>query len=249
MINEYNPFSLRGKNVFVTGASSGIGRSIAVECSKMGATLCLTGRNEDRLQETLRNLVGNEHTFHVGDLTNESDINRIVSELPSLDGVIFSAGVNDKSLIKHLTSEKIQKVMGTNFISPALTLKELTKQKKVTSGCSIVMISSISAFYATISNTLYAASKGALDSMVRVAALELASRKIRVNGIRPGVVATPILDNYALKENLDEFVKQVPLGRIAQPEDVALGAVYLLSDASSWMTGSVLTIDGGITLR
>lgn len=248
-MNIKNPFSLQGKTVFVTGASSGIGRSISIECSKMGAQLCLTGRNAERLQETMTSLEGEGHSMYVGDLTLESDIIRIVAELPKLDGLVLSAGVNDKSLIKHLNAEKIEKVIGTNFTSTALTLKELIKQKKLNSNSSIVVISSISSSYATVSNTLYAASKGALESMVRVAALELSSKKIRVNGIRPGVVDTPILDSYALKDNLDEFCKQVPLGRIAKTEDIAYAAIYLLSEASSWVTGNEITIDGGITLR
>ena len=111
----YNPFNLEGKNIFVTGASSGIGRSIAIECSKMGATMFLTGRNEERLSETLQMLEGKNHSILVGDLVVEEDISRIVMELPTLDGIVFSAGVNDKSLIKHLNSEKLQKVMGINF--------------------------------------------------------------------------------------------------------------------------------------
>ena len=245
----YNPFNLEGKNIFVTGASSGIGRSIAIECSKMGATMFLTGRNEERLSETLQMLEGKNHSILVGDLVVEEDISRIVMELPTLDGIVFSAGVNDKSLIKHLNSEKLQKVMGINFTSPALTLAELSKKKKLKSGSSIVMISSISSTYATVSNIMYAASKGALESMIRVSALELSSRKIRVNGIRPGLVDTSIPNKYPLKDCLDDFCKQIPLGRIAKPEDIAYGAVYLLSDSSSWMTGNILTIDGGITLR
>lgn len=249
MVTVYNPFTLQGKTIFVTGASSGIGRCSAIACSKMGATLCLTGRNETRLNETVSNLSGSGHLSLTGDLTQEENIARIVSELPKLDGVVFSAGVNDKSLIKHLTAEKMEKVMGVNFVSPALTLKELSRQKKLNNGSSIVMISSISAFYSTIANTMYAASKGALDSMVRVAALELASKKIRVNGIRPGVVESPLLDDYPLKENLEEFVKQVPLGRFAKPEEIAYGVIYCLSDASAWMTGTVFNVDGGITLR
>ena len=249
MITNYNPYSLQGKAIFITGASSGIGRDIAIECSKMGAHLYITGRNAERLQETMESLKGDSHLMYIGDLTQETDIIRIVSELPKLDGIVMSAGVNDKSLIKHLNAAKIEKVIGTNFTSPALTLKELTKQKKLNDNSSVVMISSISSSYATVSNTLYAASKAAIESMIRVAALELSSKRIRVNGIRPGVVDTPILNSYALKENLEDFCKQIPLGRIGTPEDIAHAAIYLLSDASSWVTGNEITIDGGITLR
>ena len=182
-------------------------------------------------------------------MRKESDIVDVVSCLPVLDGVVNSAGINDKSLVKSLTREKMDKMYETNLFGPMLLIKEVLKSKKVRQGASIVFISSISAQYATISNALYASSKGAVDSFIRVLALEVAHRKIRVNGIRPGVVDTPLLDSYALKEELEEFKKSYPLGRIGRPEDIAYGAVYLLSDASSWVTGTIFNIDGGITLR
>ena len=169
--------------------------------------------------------------------------------MPVLDGLVNSAGINDKSLVKSLNREKIDKMFETNLFGPMLLIKEILRSKRINPGASIVFISSISAQYATISNALYASSKGAVDSFIRVLALEVAHRSIRVNGIRPGVVETPLLDSYALKEELEEFKKSYPLGRIGRPEDIAYGAIYLLSDASSWVTGVVFNIDGGITLR
>lgn len=246
---EYNPFSLGGKKILVTGASSGIGRSIAIECSKMGATVILLGRDEARLKQTLSSLSGSGHTFFIGDLTEEPNISFIVSQIESVDGVVYSAGVNDKSLVKALNREKIDKMFNTNVFSPMLFTKELQNQKKLNKKSSIVMISSISSNYATISNALYASSKGALESFIKVLALELSSRQIRVNGIRPGVVETPLLNSYSLKEELDAFKAQFPLGRFGRPEEIAYGVVYLLSDASEWMTGSIFNIDGGVTLR
>ena len=245
----FNPFSLEGKNIFITGASSGIGKSIAIESSKMGGRLIISGRDEERLDKTLSMLENNIHMAYTGDIADAETITEIVSQLPQLDGIVMCAGINDKSLLKNITTGKIAKMFGINCISPLIMTKELLKQKKMKKGCSIVVISSISSTYATLSNTLYACSKSALESFVRVSALELSAKHIRVNAIRPGVVKTPILDNYTLSDDLNDFVQRIPLGRMATPEDIAYGAIYLLSDASSWMTGSCMTIDGGITLR
>ena len=220
-------FQLAGKTILVTGASSGIGRSIAGECAKRGAVLILLGRNQERLNSVRDSLAGEGHVAYSCDIRKESDM----------------------SLVKSLNREKIDKMFETNLFGPMLLIKEILRSKKITPGASIVFISSISAQYATISNALYASSKGAVDSFIRVLALEVAHRNIRVNGIRPGVVETPLLDSYALKEELEEFKKSYPLGRIGRPEDIAYGAIYLLSDASSWVTGTIFNIDGGITLR
>lgn len=247
MIEEV--FKLTGKTILVTGASSGIGKSIAEECARRGAVLILIGRNTERLNSVRDSLAGEGHVAYSCDIREESDIVGLVSSLPKLDGLVNSAGINDKSLVKSLSREKIDKMFETNLFGPMLLVKEILRSKKINPGASVVFISSISAQYATISNALYASSKGAVDSFIRVLALEVAHRKIRVNGIRPGVVETPLLDAYALKEELDEFKKSYPLGRIGRPEDIAYGAVYLLSDASTWVTGTVFNIDGGITLR
>lgn len=241
--------SLENKSVLVTGASSGIGKTIAVESSKAGARLIVTGRDSERLQDTLTSLEGDGHIMLQYDISIEENIHRLIEECPSLDGVVLCAGINDKALLKSITPEKIHKVIDTNIISPVLTLKELIKQKKLNKGASIVVISSISSGYATISNTMYAASKGALESMVKVAALELAPRSIRVNTIRPGIIDTSIIKNYALESSLGEFIKDIPLGRIGKTEDIAYATIFLLSELTTWITGSTLTIDGGITLR
>lgn len=241
--------SLENKNILVTGASSGIGRAIAIIVSKAGGNIILNGRNEERLQETYDLLEKGNHLIIAGDLSEEDTIDRICSSIPELDGLVFSAGINDKALLKTITRKAIDKVFDINFVSPVLLTKGLLRNKKVKKGCSIVLISSISSTYSTISNSLYAASKGALESLARVMALELASRSVRVNTIRPGVIDTPLIKSYALDDSMDNFINQIPLKRIGQPEDVANGVLFFLSDMSSWITGSVLNIDGGITLR
>jgi len=242
-------FYLNNKMVLVTGASSGIGKSIASECAEYGATLVITGRNEERLHNTFKSLPGEGHLKISAELNNEEDIKTFTDKLPQLDGVVHCAGINPKMPVKFISAEKIDQVMKVNFYAPSLIMQSLIRQKKLNKNASVVMISSIAATYATISNAVYASSKGALNSFLRVLALELAGQKIRVNGIQPGMVNTGILESYELKENLKEFEKEYPIGRFGKPEDIAFAAIYLLSDASEWVTGTSLTVDGGITLR
>lgn len=244
-----NPFSLQGKTILVTGASSGIGKGIAIECSKMGANLIITGRDQERLNNTLSLLNGNNHISITADLSNINDIDLLVKQLPKLDGVVNNAGINDKNLVKFISKDKIDKIYNTNFFAPVLIIQSLLKSKKINKFSSLIFISSISANYASVSNSLYASSKGAINSFAKSLAIELAPQKNRVNVIQPGIIETPILEVYSLKEELDSFIKSCPLGTLGTPEDIAYCVIYLLSDASKWVTGSIFTIDGGITLK
>lgn len=246
---NYNPYSLKNKTILVTGASSGIGRSIAIECSKMGANLIITGRNQERLNETLALMHGDSHTVITADISNSADIENLIAQLPKLDGIIQNAGTNNKTPVKFLTEDKIDSVFKTNFYAPVLMIKSLLRAKKINKGASIVMMSSISTHYAAITNSIYSSSKGAINSFSKVLALELAPRKVRVNVIQPGIIKTDILKAYALQNDLAEHEKEYPLGSFGEPEDIAYTAIYLLSDAAKWVTGSIFTIDGGITLR
>jgi len=246
---NYNPFTLSGKKILVTGASSGIGKSIAVECSKMGANLIITGRNQQRLEETLTLMDGNNHQAIPADIANVKEIENLVKQLPVLDGIVQNAGVNIKVPAKFISQEKIEAVFKTNFNAPVLMIQSLLKAKKVSKGASIIMMSSIATNYAAVTNAIYSSSKGALNSYSKVLAIELASRGIRVNIIQPGIVNTDILNAYALKDDLMAHEKDYPLGRFGSPEDIAFAAIYLFSDAAKWVTGSVFTIDGGVTLR
>lgn len=247
---EYNPYSLAGKTILVTGASSGIGKATAVLCAQMGATVILTARDRERLQKVKDMLPGEKHSCIVCDFSHYDDVESLAEALPILDGVVNSAGINDKYLLKMIDADKIDRVFKTNCFSPMMLMKFLVKKKKIVKGGSIVFLSSISSTYATISNTLYAASKGAINSMTRVMALELSSQKIRVNSIQPGMVNTEMIKAYGLSaEELNANAKTYPLGRFGEPEDIANSAIFLLSDASSWITGISLVVDGGITLR
>jgi NAD(P)-dependent dehydrogenase (short-subunit alcohol dehydrogenase family) len=243
------PFTLNEKTILVTGASAGIGKSIAIECSKFGSDLIITGRNNNRLNETFSVLGKGNHKQIIADLLNEEEVQILSNNLPMLDGVVLCAGVNTKTPVKFLNKVKLDEVMDINFYAPALLIKAILSQKKLKKRASIVMISSIASSYAAVSNAAYASSKGALNSFIRVLALELASQKIRVNGIQPGIVQTDILNAYDLQEELKESEKNYPLGRFGRPEDIAYASIFLLSDATEWITGSSLVVDGGLTLR
>ena len=244
-----NLLSLVGKTILVTGASSGIGKATAILCAKAGAKVILLGRNLERLNETLACCEGDGHTIIQYDLSNLDDLAETFKDIPELDGVVHNAGVNTKYLVKNLSKEKIDHIFHTNYYAPVLMTQLFLKKKILKKNASLVFISSISASYAAISNSVYASSKGALNSFVRSLALEIAPRGMRANVIQPGMIETPILSAYAMAEELDSFKNSSPLGHPGKPKDIAFYCVCLLSDASDFVTGSILTIDGGITLR
>lgn len=244
---EYNPFNLTGKVVLVTGASSGIGRSIAIQCSKMGARIILTGRNEGRLDETLSQMTSGDHIKVVSDLSQPDGIDALVETCPSLDGVVHCAGVGDRTLGKMVREKDIERVMTTNFNAPVLLQRALLKKKKVNTSASIVFIASRAPFAPTIGNGLYAASKGAIIAYSKVLGLELATQGIRVNCICPAMVWTELVEKDAKLTGADYHETELgyPLRRYGKPEDIAYLTIYLLSNASSWMTGSCIDITGG----
>ena len=243
----FNPFSLEGKTILVTGASSGIGRGIAIVCSKMGAVVVINGRNEEKLNETRSLMEGDDNTIMKGDLTDSSTIMALVGNLPRLDGIVHCAGIGTRVLCKNIMEADIDQAMGTNFKAPVMLQTEILKQKKINKGASIVFIASISNDSPSTGNALYAASKGALISYSNCLQLELAPRKIRVNCISPAMVWTDLIFKGGLtEEELHEDEQKYPLKRYGSPEDIANLAVYLLSDASSWMTGSNVKITGGV---
>lgn len=248
-----NPFSLEGKCILVTGASSGIGRGIAVACAKMGAKVVLSGRNEARLQETLSSMDGEGHVVLCGDLNSEDTRKELVEKMPVLDGVAYCAGISQIQMAKFMDQSSLEGIFKTNVFSPLLLNTLLLKKKKIKKNSSIIFISSISGVYRSqIGEGSYGATKAALAGFVKSLALELSAQGIRVNTIHPGVVETPLLEvsNGTFgKEELEALRQKYPLKRFGKPEDIANCAVYLLSDASSWMTGSNILIDGGFTLK
>ena len=242
----FNPFSLKGKTILVTGASSGIGRGIAVTCSKMGAKVIIGGRNESRLLETISLMEGEGHSMLLGDLTSKDLLTALVSALPKLDGVVHCAGVGQRIPCKLLQEDDVDKVMNVNFKAPILLQSELLQQKKVNKSASIVFIASIASWSASFGNSVYSASKGAIISYANCLSLELAPRMIRVNCISPAMVWTDLILAEGIdEEKLREDEQKYPLKRYGQPDDIANLAVYMLSDASAWMTGSNVKISGG----
>lgn len=246
MSPDFNPFQLTGKTILITGASSGIGQATAILCSKMGAQVILIGRNEERLSQSYSSLSGNGHQMLVADLTRENDIERICNSIPSVDGIVHCAGIGQRKPCKAITAEDICLVMKTNFDAAVLLQASLLSQKKVNKSASIVFVSSRTAEVPTLANSLYSASKGAIKSYAQCLALELAPRGIRVNCICPAMVWTPlVLQDGVTEEQLMDEQARYPLKRYGKPEDIANLAVFLLSDASSWMTGSNIDITGG----
>ena len=242
----FNPFSLEGKTIMVTGASSGIGRGIAVTCSKMGASVIINGRNTVKLSETLSIMEGEGNAVVAGDLTDSQMLATIVKTLPKLDGVVHCAGIGQRIPCKLLSKQLVDEVMDVNFKAPIILQSELLKQNKLNKGGSIVFIASMAIWSPSMGNSVYSASKGAVVSFANCLALELAPRKIRVNCISPAMVWTDLILNDGLEEEqLKADENNYPLKRYGQPEDIANLAVYMLSDASSWMTGSNVKISGG----
>lgn len=246
-----NPFTLKGKTILVTGASSGIGKSTAIECSRMGAKVVVTGRNEERLNHTLAELEGEGHQAIVADLSSEDDVNVLVDQCPQIDGLVNNAGSTIMVPTQFISREKLMQVLEVNTVAPIMLTQQLLKKKKLGKGASVVITDSISGVkVASPGNVLYSTSKSAINGFVKNAALDLASKNIRVNAVCPGMIDTHILDNGSVTaEDVEADMKKYPLRRYGKPEEVAYAIIYFLSDASGFTTGANLVIDGGFTLQ
>ena len=241
-----NQFSLENKKIFVSGASSGIGKQIAISLSQFGAQLFITGRNEDRLKDCFNSLIGDGHEYFVADLTNEIEINNLVDNLPELNGVVFSAGITTHMPVKFIREKDISEIFNINFLSPVILTSRLLKKKKIIKNCSLVFMSSIASEKSYFGGSLYSSTKSSLQAYSRTLALELAPKKIRSNCLLPTFVKTPMIDDAGQtisKEVMDNFEKMSPLG-FGEPEDVANATIFLLSDASRWITGVNLPMGG-----
>ena len=242
----YNPYSLEGKTIMVTGASSGIGRATAIECSKMGAKVIVIGRNKDRLKETCSKIGGGK--FIVCDLSDENELNKLVESTPQLQGLVLNAGICKLSPVRTLKMADMKEMLQINTVSTVMLLQKLLKAKKISSPASVVFTSSMAALGKTaVGNAAYSASKGAISSYAKVAALELGKKNIRVNCICPGDVRTPMLEDTNIAKDNEELAFY-PLGRYGEPEDIAHAMVFLLSDASCWITGTDMIVDGGLSV-
>lgn len=240
---------LTGKHILVTGASSGMGRIFCQMIAKEGARVSLLARNEDRLKDTLSKMDGEGHKYYLCDLTDEGQIKITIEQLDGVDGVVFCAGINDFVPLKFVKQEKLQRIFQTNYFSQVILTQMLVKKKLIKKQASLVYISSLSSVLGVSGTLLYASSKAALNSAVRVIAAELASQGIRANAICPGIVRTEMLGNTNIDE--ETFTKQAvdyPLG-LGTPEDVGNAVLYHLSDGSRWLTGNCMILDGGYSLK
>lgn len=248
---SYNPFTLKGKVVLVTGASSGIGQATAIECSKLGATVIITGRNEERLKQTFLHLdisSSQSHQMIVADLNNNTSLTSLVEKIDGLDGLVNNAGVNRVKPVAFIKQEDLEYVFQSNTWTAVNLTRLLCKTKKLKKNSSIVFTSSVSAFYNAPGRALYAGSKAALTSFMRSFAVELADKGIRANSVHPGLIDTKLIVENLTEEELNNNLKEYPLNRFGKPEEVAWAIIYLLSDASSWVTGNSMIIDGGFML-
>lgn len=249
----YNPFTLEGKSILVTGAGGGIGRATAIACSKMGATLVVTDINAETLTETLSLLESEgerKHLMFTADLTNDETLDKMVAEMPQLDGIVCNAGISKVLPIQFLNAEDMNRIMAINAFAPMYMTQRLYKKKRINKGGSIVYTVSISGVsMVSMGGVMYAVSKNALDAFMRNAALEFAVRNIRVNSVNPSRVKTGLIQNSVYsEEEVAKDLQTYPLKRYAEPEEIANSIVFLLSDASSYITGHALIVDGGKTL-
>lgn len=246
---NYNPYSLEGKTILITGASSGIGQRTAIECSKLGARCVITGRNVERLQETFNQLEGVGHVQIVADLVNQEDLDTLIESTPVIDGLVNNAGISISKPIAFYKQSDLEKTFQTNTFIPMLLVKGLLKKKKINKGGSVVFMSSIAAYCSHLGNGIYGASKSALMTYMRYCSKELSEKLIRCNSVHPGMVETKLIHDGAVsEEDLKRDLEKYPLKRYGKPEDIAWAVIYLLSNASSWITGTELVIDGGATL-
>jgi NAD(P)-dependent dehydrogenase (short-subunit alcohol dehydrogenase family) len=247
-----NPFSLENKTILVTGASSGIGKEIAVQVSNMGGSVILNGRNTERLKVVAHQISNDSTQIIQGDLTDPSTIAKIIESTPQIDGVVHAAGIMKLVPFKFINANDLKEMMNINFTSPTLLSLELIKNKKLKNSSSIVYITSINgSVVGSRANSMYAASKGALTGMIKAMALDLAKTKIRVNEIAPGMIETEgtmEIESIVSEVAINEDKMKYPLGCYGKPDDVAFACVYLLSNASKWVTGSKLVVDGGFTI-
>lgn len=248
----YNPFSLEGKTILITGASSGIGRATAIECSKLGAKVVITARNQERLRETLSMMEGEDHSMLLCDMSDTVQIEDLVKALPEIHGLVNNAGFSRMKPVSFIGANDLKDVFAVNTIAPIMILKLLLKKKKIKAGASVVFTSSIAGLGKTaVGTSIYTCSKGAISAFVANAALELAQKQIRVNAVCPGMVKTSLIEGNGVitSEDIEKDKMNYPLGRYGKPEDVAWAMVYLLSDASAWVTGTNMVVDGGYTVR
>lgn len=245
----YNPYSLEGKTILITGAASGIGKATSIESSKLGAKIVAVDLNGEGLSSLLSQMEGSDHLSFTGNLCDDDFLKQLAEDVPLLDGVFLCAGVSDTTPVKFITEEKIDRVFDVNLKAPIMMLKQLLVKKKINKGGSLVWMSSYGAEKVEPGLGIYAASKSAVNGIMRAYAKELVSRKIRSNSIMPMMIRTELLStlNNISDKDWEKQEAMYPLG-FGSPLDVAYAAIYLFSDASRWITGTQIKMDGGSNL-
>lgn len=248
---EFTPYTLEGKTILITGGAGGIGSEVARVCSKLGARIILTDIREDALNEALTSLtkvVAGNHIAIKADLTNAEELNSLVEQIPEINGFVCNAGVMKLVLTQFITEEELTRIQKINLNAPILLTRAILKKKKIKRGGSIVFTASAAGIYrVSAGNAIYATTKCGIDAFMRTVALEYGPKGIRCNSVNPGMVETALIGGFT-EEQKEKEMQNYPLRRFAKPEDIALGIAYLLSDASSFVTGTALKIDGGMTL-
>jgi len=248
--------ALSNKTILITGASSGIGRQIAVESSKLGAGTVLVARNKKRLEETRQLLDKGNHWVCPFDVTDFNNIEPLVDEVFNKGGVISGfvhcAGVESTVPFRNLNPGIYENLFRVNVISGLEFARIISKKKYLNpEGGSFVFLGSVMSRFGKEGKIAYCASKGALTSSIKAMALELSSKKIRCNVILPGVVKTEMIESMfesIPESSVNQIFAQHPLG-LGIPDDIAQLAVFLLSDHSRWITGSEIVIDGGYSAK
>lgn len=247
-----NPFSLTGKTILITGGAGGIGRALGMECAMLGARIILTDIREDGLRAAFASLPESQteepNLCFTADLTDAEQLAALVDFCPLLDGLVCNAGVMKLVLTQFITEAELMRIQKINLNAPIMLTRSLLKKKKIKKGGSIVFTASAAGVYrVSPGNAIYATTKCGIDAFMRTVALEFGPKGIRCNSVNPGMVETGLIGSFTEEEKQKEM-QNYPLRRFAQPEDIAYGIVYLLSDASSFVTGTALKIDGGMTL-
>ena len=251
----YNPYSLEGKTILVTGASSGIGRVTAIECSRLGASVVVTARNEERLNSVfaeLDNSFEQQHKIVIADLDSDEGLKTLIDQVGEIDGLSSNVGIAlGNAPIKFINDESIEKMWQVNTFSHVKLIRDLFKKKKLKKGASVVITASVGGVTAfNVGNSIYGMAKASLNSFMKFCAVDFASRGIRCNSICPGMIETPMNDgNGALsEEDYKKDMEHYLLKRYGKPEEVAWTTAFLLSDASSFITGVSMLVDGGLSV-
>ncbi len=245
-----NSVQLQGKKIVITGGTAGLGAHLAIEIAKNRGNPIVLGRDAEKLSklhEQFEQLNLPKPESHLFDLTQTESMTEVVDQFTEIHGLLLCAGVNDKSTVKFVSSKKIDKIFNINFTANALFIQALIKKKKFAKGASIVGVSSLSAGYISTTNSLYSASKSAFEMFLKTLALEHAP-DLRVNVIRPGLLNSKMSSAYDFAESMDDFSEKIPLKRMGEFSDISPITILLLSDQTSWMTGAVIPIDGGLSI-